>query len=614
MTDTFNFQYRHLIYQTRAIEVFVHFAEHAQTVETLEGPVSCQAGDAILTGIQGEQWPVPAAAFPNKYRPADDQQLGQPGRYVKQLARVRAVQLKSTQEIQLPGNRGTLQGKAGDWCVWYGPDDAAIVARDIFCESYELATIPVFIGLGNDLSPTQREQVRGVAAELNNSLLPNTPLICIDETDSSYAASPLWIRVAQKTSTADHTILPLSDISVEAFGTELPNQLDHMLRSDWFDYSLDRLKRLLPRSDNDSDATFADQLAATEQFNASLMENHKLSGYYIEHQRDLALEPKGLERFFRIGEIADHLAGKYQEHWQRLVLATTKEIANIPTGAIPTTIGLLRLIHPRSLTTLGLFVALVLTSLSDYGWGALVAYLALLFAWWCYAQSKAERWEAKHQDYRLLAECLRVFYIRSLLLNNKGINCVVEELPVVQRTESGWVRLALRSLFHAQPLQPVANAKESTAMQWVEEGFIQHQLKYHDSTLFDRREKAIKVLSKIAGWGFRLFLIAMLILGLDALITTLTQQEKAFLSDTGKHWVTFAQVAGLAFWGAMNKVMDVFGLEQEIQRGELVLHALQQAKGKNSSDKYLEAAGYFLRDQEAWHALHRSKPVEAVTG
>lgn len=119
------------------------------------------------------------------------------------------------------------------------------------------------------------------------------------------------------------------------------------------------------------DQTLAAQLAATEQFNSSLLENHKLSGYYIEHARAPALEPKGLERFFQIGEIADHLAGKYQESWQKLVLATTKEIANLPgKGAFCTTLGMLLLMLAPSLITLGLIAALGLASFSELGGGS----------------------------------------------------------------------------------------------------------------------------------------------------------------------------------------------------------------------------------------------------
>ena len=126
-------------YKTRAVEVRVEFATGRRTVQTLEGSVRCEAGDAIVTGTATEQWPIQRAVFDRKYAPSAGQPDGGPGRYVKRTAFVQAVQLEHDISLVLSGNRGTLQGRAGDWCVWYGPDDAAIVAQDIFPKLYEPA-------------------------------------------------------------------------------------------------------------------------------------------------------------------------------------------------------------------------------------------------------------------------------------------------------------------------------------------------------------------------------------------------------------------------------------------------------------------------------------------
>jgi hypothetical protein len=40
--------------------------------------------------------------------------------------------------VLLPGGRGELTGKPGDWLVEYGADDCAIVGREIFAATYEL--------------------------------------------------------------------------------------------------------------------------------------------------------------------------------------------------------------------------------------------------------------------------------------------------------------------------------------------------------------------------------------------------------------------------------------------------------------------------------------------
>jgi len=124
-------------YRTRPVEVTVEFALEPQTVQTLEGPVRCSVGDAIVTGTAGERWPVPHDVFERKYQPAGEQHPGSPGRYSKRTAFVEATQLNRTFSVPLSEKRGSLQGSPGDWCVWYAPGDAAIVAQNLFPELYE---------------------------------------------------------------------------------------------------------------------------------------------------------------------------------------------------------------------------------------------------------------------------------------------------------------------------------------------------------------------------------------------------------------------------------------------------------------------------------------------
>lgn len=86
------------------------------------------------------------------------------------------------------------------------------------------------------------------------------------------------------------------------------------------------------------------------------------------------------------------------------------------------------------------------------------------------------------------------------------------------------------------------------------------------------------------------------------------------LSPMMDHAALICLVLGLGSWGVMRKVMDSFGLEQELQRGRLVLSSLAQAEKVGTSDAILKAVNFFLDDQPRWHALHRSKPIEAATG
>ena len=43
-------------------------ARHGETIDTLEGPVVASDGDWVVKGEGGEQWPVPAKAFSQRYR------------------------------------------------------------------------------------------------------------------------------------------------------------------------------------------------------------------------------------------------------------------------------------------------------------------------------------------------------------------------------------------------------------------------------------------------------------------------------------------------------------------------------------------------------------------
>ena len=52
---------------TKPIPLGFRFAETDETIETKEGPVTATAGAAIMTGTEGEQWPIPAEKFAETY-------------------------------------------------------------------------------------------------------------------------------------------------------------------------------------------------------------------------------------------------------------------------------------------------------------------------------------------------------------------------------------------------------------------------------------------------------------------------------------------------------------------------------------------------------------------
>ena len=120
----------------RPINIKVTFAKADGICQTLEGPVDYLSGDAILTGIANENWPVVRAIFDKRYEPAEGTAFGSDGNYVKKPLEVFALRLEMPLDVTLPAG-GVLHGEAGDWLLQYGPTDYGIVRDDIFRSTYD---------------------------------------------------------------------------------------------------------------------------------------------------------------------------------------------------------------------------------------------------------------------------------------------------------------------------------------------------------------------------------------------------------------------------------------------------------------------------------------------
>jgi hypothetical protein len=120
----------------KSIDVQVSFAHAAGEICTLEGVVRYEAGDAILVGVAGEQWPVERSRFEQTYAPVPPLEMGQCGIYSKKYLPVEAQQLVSDRRIELQGGRGVLAGSAGDWLITDQEGRQWVVQKDIFEHSY----------------------------------------------------------------------------------------------------------------------------------------------------------------------------------------------------------------------------------------------------------------------------------------------------------------------------------------------------------------------------------------------------------------------------------------------------------------------------------------------
>ena len=116
----------------------VEVAASSGLCETLEGDVVYQPGDAIVTGVGGESWPVSREYFFTNYEAVPPTVFGKDGCYRKKPIDVWVKKLDKAITIYISGGKSTLNGKEGDWLVQYAPQNHGVVAQNIFEVTYEL--------------------------------------------------------------------------------------------------------------------------------------------------------------------------------------------------------------------------------------------------------------------------------------------------------------------------------------------------------------------------------------------------------------------------------------------------------------------------------------------
>lgn len=120
--------------------VDVAFARRGGVCETLEGQVRYHAGDAILTGMRGERWPVTRASFDTTYEAVPPTRPGHDGSYRKHASAARAVRLRHPVDVPVGREADLLHGKVGAWLLQYSDGEFGLVDDGIFRESYDFET------------------------------------------------------------------------------------------------------------------------------------------------------------------------------------------------------------------------------------------------------------------------------------------------------------------------------------------------------------------------------------------------------------------------------------------------------------------------------------------
>ncbi len=126
-------------YIKKPIPVQVEFASAAGTLQTLEGPVQYEAGDALMTGAANEHWPIRHKRFEETYAPLPTTKMGEAGLYLKKHILVDARLVQKAETIPLGGERGVLNAQTGDWILTAPDGQQWVVSGDIFRLTYEEA-------------------------------------------------------------------------------------------------------------------------------------------------------------------------------------------------------------------------------------------------------------------------------------------------------------------------------------------------------------------------------------------------------------------------------------------------------------------------------------------
>lgn len=117
----------------------VEFAKQTGSLLTLEGVVSFEAGDALMTGVRGERWPIQRTRFEATYELIPPTRMGENGPYLKKHMLVEARQATQEERVHLPGGNGPLRARVEDWVLTAPDGHQWVVANDIFIETYQVA-------------------------------------------------------------------------------------------------------------------------------------------------------------------------------------------------------------------------------------------------------------------------------------------------------------------------------------------------------------------------------------------------------------------------------------------------------------------------------------------
>jgi hypothetical protein len=232
--------------------------------------------------------------------------------------------------------------------------------------------------------------------------------------------------------------------------------------------------------------------------------------------------------------------------------------------------------------------------------------VTMLVSWLIYERARRNRFDAKHLDYRALAEGLKILYFWRLtgLTDDVGAQYLRK-----QRSELDWIRFAIR----ASDLPACFAPPPENVFSWIETAWIEDQRDYFDRSAL----KADRTVAKK-----RRFIVVMTVISTLLTLAMLAQWPipRSALYDTSGVLIVFLGTIG-AVLAYTEKLGLTYQSKQYRQMCRLFTCAGReyQAALAANQPQHLHAilrrlGQEALRENGDWLLLHRERPTEMHIG
>lgn len=116
----------------KPIHISFRYATIDELVSTLEGVVPARIGDAIVTGVKGEVYPITRPKFDATYEVVSE------GVAFKKPVVVEVEQMLEPFSVTVGWSSTPITGEVGDYRIEYAPGDYGVVNAAIFHETYDI--------------------------------------------------------------------------------------------------------------------------------------------------------------------------------------------------------------------------------------------------------------------------------------------------------------------------------------------------------------------------------------------------------------------------------------------------------------------------------------------